>query len=82
MANLTPIQLIQMVKSSNPRQVAEQLITQYYPNNPVMQQMLQLAQQGNSNGVKQIAQQMLQQQGLDLESGLNQLSSMMNMLGK
>lgn len=82
MANLTPLQLIQMVKNKNPRAVAEEIISQYYPNDPMMQSILQMAQQGNNMGVKQFAQQLLQQQGLDLNSEMGQMFTLLSSMGK
>ena len=82
MASLTPIQLIQMVRNKNPHAVAEEGISQYYPIDPMMQSILQMAQQGNTMGVKQFAQQLLQQQGLDLNSEMGQMLSLISGFGK
>ena len=82
MAGLTPIQLLQMARNKNPRAVAEEVISQYYPNDPMMQSILQMAQQGNTMGVKQFAQQLLQQQGLDLNSEMGQMLSLLSSFGK
>jgi hypothetical protein len=43
MANLTPFQMIHMLKSGNPKQLAEQIIQENYPNNPMMQNLLHMA---------------------------------------
>lgn len=59
MANLNPMQLLLMLKNGNPQAVAEQIINQNFPNNPQMQQLLQMGKQGNTKGLEQIAQQIL-----------------------
>lgn len=82
MANLNPIQLLMMTQQKNPRIVAEEIINKYYPNDPTMQNLLQLGIQGNSNGIKIIAQQLLQQRGLDLNSAMEQMFSLLNSSGK
>lgn len=55
MANLNPMQLLLMLKNGNPQAVAEQIINQNFPNNPQMQQLLQMGKQGNTKGLEQIA---------------------------
>lgn len=82
MADLNPIQLLMMTQQKNPRIVAEEIINKYYPNDPAMQNLLQLGIQGNSNGIKIIAQQLLQQRGLDLNSAMEQMFSLLNSSGK
>lgn len=53
MANLNPMQLLLMLKNGNPQAVAEQIINQNFPNNPQMQQLLQMGKQGNTKGLEQ-----------------------------
>lgn len=82
MANLTPLQILMMAQQRSPQAVAEDLINQYYSNDPTFQNLLQLGRQGNSNGIKQIAQQLLQQRGLDLDTSMAQMFSILNSRGK
>lgn len=76
MANLNPMQLLLMLKNGNPQAVAEQIINQNFPNNPQMQQLLQMGKQGNTKGLEQIAQQILGQQGKDFNTEMNNLLNM------
>ena len=76
MANLNPMQLLLMLKNGNPQAVAEQIINQNFPNNPQMQQLLQMGKQGNTKGLEQIAQQILDQQGKDFNTEMNNLLNM------
>lgn len=76
MANLNPMQLLLMLKNGNPQTVAEQIINQNFPNNPQMQQLLQMGKQGNTKGLEQIAQQILGQQGKDFNTEMNNLLNM------
>ena len=48
MANLNPMQLMLMLKGGNPQQVAQQIINQNFPNNPQMQNLLQLGARGDT----------------------------------
>ena len=73
MANLNPNQMLSMLKNSNPRTVVEQIIQQNYPNNPFMQNLLQLGQRGDINSIQQYAQQYFSQQGRDLNLEMQNL---------
>lgn len=76
MASLNPMQLLLMLKSGNPQAVAEQIIAQNFPNNPQMQQLLQMGRAGNTKELQQIAQQILGQQGKDFNTEMNNLLNM------
>lgn len=77
MANLNPLQLISMLRGGNPQQIAQQIIQQNYPNNPMMQQLLNLGQQGDVQSLQKIAQQICAQQGYNFETEMNNLMSML-----
>ena len=74
MANLNP-NFIQILANSgyNPKTAAMAIINQNYQNNPAVQQLLTMGNQNNIEGLKQLAQQILGQQGLDLNTELNNL---------
>lgn len=73
MNNLNPTQLLSMLKSGNPQQVATQIIEQNYKSDPLMQNLLQMAQSGNVQGIQQFATQFFKNQGTDLTSEMNNL---------
>lgn len=68
MANLNPMQLMLMLKGGNPQQVAQQIINQNFPNNPQMQNLLQLGARGDTKQLEQIAKQVLSSQGRDFSA--------------
>lgn len=82
MANLNPMQLLQLLKSNNPRMVVEQIIQQGYPNNPTMNQLLQLGQQGNVAEIENFARQFFAEQGKDYDVEKQRLMSAINQLGR
>jgi hypothetical protein len=82
MANLNPMQLLQLLKSNNPRMVVEQIIQQGYPNNPTMNQLLQLGQQGNVTEIENFARQFFTEQGKDYDVEKQRLMSAINQLGR
>ena len=68
MASLNPNQLMGLMKQRNPRMVVEQIVQTNYQNNPLMMNLMQLGQQGNTQAVLQIVQQLFNQQGRDFDS--------------
>ncbi len=70
------IQLMSLLKQGNPRAVAEQIIKQNYPNDPNMNNLLQLGEKGDVKSLEQIARQMLGQQGKDFNTEMNNLINM------
>lgn len=76
------IQLLNLLKSGNPRAAAEQIIAQNYPNDPQMQYLLQLGQKGDYNTLKNYAQQLLNRNGLNVDSELNNLINTLNNSGR
>lgn len=73
MAALNPMQLMMMLKNGNPRQVAYQIIQQKYPNDPQMQNLLRLGQQGDVQSLQKIAQNVLGAQGKDFSAEMQNL---------
>lgn len=56
MAGINPLQMIAALKKGNPQAVAENIIKENFPNDPSLQNLLQMARQGNEAGVQQFAQ--------------------------
>lgn len=74
---LNPMQLIQMIKGgSNPQQLMMSFLQQQ--NNPIANNLLQMAQNGNTSGIEQIARNMCAQKGLDFDK---EFSSFKQQLG-
>lgn len=73
MANLSPIQLLSMIKSGGPQAVAQQLFQNNFSSNSDMQALMQMANRGDSQGIQRFAQQFFGQQGRDFNSELSNL---------
>lgn len=73
MNNLNPLQLLSMLKSSNPQDVARQIIQQNFPSDPVMQNLLKMAENGDEKGIQQFATQFFNSQGKNFNSEMNNL---------
>ena len=67
---MNPMQIIQMIKNgSNPQQLIMSFLQQQ--NNPMANNLLQMAQNGNTNGIEQIARNICAQKGLDFDKEFN-----------
>lgn len=61
-------QLIQMIRSGqNPQQIAMNLLQQNMGNTPMGQNLLKLAQNGQTADIEQIVRNLAQQQGIDFD---------------
>ncbi len=67
---MNPMQIIQMIKGgSNPQQLIMSFLQQQ--NNPIANNLLQMAQNGNTSGIEQIARNICAQKGLDFDKEFN-----------
>ena len=67
---MNPMQIIQMIKSgSNPQQLIMSFLQQQ--NNPMANNLLQMAQNGNTSGIEQIVRNICAQKGLDFDKEFN-----------
>lgn len=67
---MNPMQIIQMIKNwSNPQQLIMSFLQQQ--NNPMANNLLQMAQNGNTSGIEQIARNLCAQKGLDFDKEFN-----------
>lgn len=78
MAGINPMQLFSILKNGNPQQIAQQLIQQNFRNDPLMQNLYQMAAQGNFQGVENFARQYFSQQGKNLDQELTAFLQMLN----
>lgn len=66
--NINPIQLIQMMKSGqNPQQLLMSILQQNANNNPILQNAMNLAQNGDTTALEIIARNLAQQRGLNFD---------------
>lgn len=71
---------MQIMRSrNNPQQLAMNLLSQQAENNPMLQNLLSLAQEGKSANIEQIARNMLKAQGLDFDKEFKDFTSMLGL---
>lgn len=77
MAGINLMQIMGLLKAKNPQAAVMQLLQGN--SNPMIQNLVQMANQGNSQGIQQFAQNYFNQMGRDFNS---EMSSFMQMIGK
>lgn len=69
---VNPMQFIQMIKcGQNPQQLMMNYIQSEMGNTPMGQNLLQLAQSGNTKQIEQIVRNLAAQKGVDFDSEFN-----------
>ena len=68
--------LMKMTKQGNPEQIAMSMLQQYSSGNPVMQNLLILAQKKDTKGIENVARNMAKEKGIDFDSGFNSFKQM------
>lgn len=69
MAGLNPADIMNLLKCKNPQAAVMQLAQNN--SNPLVQNLVQMAQQGNTQGIQQFAENFFKQRGTDLNTQLN-----------
>ena len=66
--NVNPMQLIQMIKGGkNPQQLLMNILQQQGQNNPIINNAINMAQNGNVSGLEVLARNLAAQRGLDFD---------------
>jgi len=74
--NVNPMQLIQMIKNGkNPQQLVLNILQQRGGNNPIINNAVNMAQNGNVSGLETLARNLAAQRGLDFDKELANLKS-------
>ncbi len=66
--NVNPMQLIQLIKGGqNPQQLVMNILQQKSQSNPILNNAMNLAQNGNAPGLQALARNLAAQRGLDFD---------------
>lgn len=69
---MNPMQIIQMLKNGgNPQQIVIGMLEQNSQDNPVLNNLLSLAKEGNTQEIENFARNMLKEQGKDFDKEFN-----------
>lgn len=74
--NVNPMQLIQMIKGGkNPQQLLMNILQQQGQNNPIINNAINMAKNGNVSGLEVLARNLAAQRGLDFDKELANLKN-------
>lgn len=74
--NVNPMQLIQMIKGGkNPQQLLMNILQQQGQNNPIINNAINMVQNGNMSGLQMLARNLAAQRGLDFDKELANLKN-------
>ena len=72
MIPVNPMNIVSLIKQGqNPEQIMLGLLKQQAPNSPLGQNLLMLAQQGNTAEIERIARNLAKEKGLDYDKEFN-----------
>ena len=73
---MNPMQILTQFKGQSPQQIAMQLIGN--TNNPVINNLVQMAKNGDRQGVENFARNVLKEQGRDFDKEYAQMQEIIN----
>lgn len=76
---INPMQLMQMLRGGNPQQVLMSLLNQQAVDNPVMRNALDMVQRGDTKGVEQLARNMANEKGIDVDKAVAEIRKQLGM---
>lgn len=73
---MNPMQLLTQFKGQSPQQIAMKLIGN--TNNPMLNNLVQMARNGDRQGIENFARNVLKEQGRDFDKEYAQMQEMIN----
>lgn len=76
---INPMQLIQMIKNGNPKQVIMDMMKKNNGNNPIWNNALNMAEKQDSKGLEQLAKNLCESNGINFEQMVKQVKNSIGM---
>ena len=74
--NINP-QMISLLKSGNPQQMAMNMLKQNMGNNPILQNVMNMTNNNDTKGIENIARNLAKSRGINIDELYKQVTSMM-----
>ncbi|MDE7425338.1 MAG: hypothetical protein K2N51_16900 [Lachnospiraceae bacterium] len=78
MTEFNPMMLLQMLKGKSPKDMVMNMIQNQMSNNPVVSNMMNLANSGDKSGVETVARNLFKTQGRDFNAEFSEFMKMIN----
>lgn len=76
---MNPLNIFQMMKNGNPQQFLQQMMgNNQIMSNPLIKNAMQMAQNGDMQGIEQMARNLCKEKGLNADDVINQIKSKFN----
>lgn len=77
---MNPVDIIRLMKSGNPQQALSQMISNnpQITNNPMAKNAIEMYQNGNTQGLKTMAENLCKEKGITTEQAKQQIMSIFN----
>lgn len=76
---INPMQLIQMIKNGNPKQVIMDMMKKNNGNNPIWNNALNMAEKQDSKGLEQLAKNLCKSNGINFDQMVKQVKNSIGM---
>lgn len=73
--NMNPMQMLQMIRGGNPQQIAMNLLRQNAGNNPMLKNVLDMAEKGDYKGIEEFGRNICNEKGLNANEVISQIKS-------
>lgn len=75
---MNPMAFMQMLRGGNPKDIVMNMIKQQSGNNPMINNLIDMANNGDSNGVETFARNLLKQRGMDFDTEFKNFMGQVN----
>ena len=72
---MNPVQFVKMMHGGNPQKVVMDMMREQAGNNPVMRNAMQMAENGDSEGIEKLARNLCKEQGIDADEMVKMIKS-------
>lgn len=72
---MNPVQFVKMMRGGNPQKVVMDMMREQAGNNPVMRNAMQMAENGDSEGIEKLARNLCKEQGIDADEMVKNIKS-------
>ena len=70
---INPMQFMQIMQSKNPQQALMNVLNQQSRNNPILKNVFDMVQNGDSKGVEEMARNLAKEKGINADEAVQQI---------
>lgn len=70
---INPMQFMQIMQSKNPQQAMMNVLNQQSGNNPILKNVFDMVQNGDSKGIEEMARNLAKEKGINADEAVQQI---------